>query len=301
MKSLYPLWALVLLPISLSVAQTRPSSTTVTKSTSTTTTKSSVRPPATRPAAATSPSNSSTNRQQELYDQYHGITKKPATTAAPTAPVAPATTAAPETGQPAPVRAEQTAQTPVAAPSYSDGGNAKVRIGVRGGVTYLLYTEKTAGVDPSVGFVGGLTFNFGQGTFSFQPEINYARYTQKGTIPGFGSITASGDLVEVPLFLKISSGTYDGNRFFINVGPYAAYAASASIDGKKTDLSGTKGRFGFGAAAGVGAALKAGPGHFTIEVRGSYVLGNSDTGFDSSSKIIYTQAAVGYIFPLGGQ
>ena len=174
------------------------------------------------------------------------------------------------------------------------------RIGFRGGVTQFIFTESQPGVSPVVGFVGGVTFNLGGGTFSFQPEINYARYSAKATSFGFTEKVAA-DYFEVPLLLKISSGTYAGNRFFVNVGPSALYLASISVDGKKESLDGTKGRFGFGAVAGVGAALKAGPGHATIEARGTYPLGTIDDGFSTDSKTILGQVTVGYVFPLGGR
>ncbi len=174
------------------------------------------------------------------------------------------------------------------------------RIGFRGGITRFIFTESQPGIDPTIGFVGGVTFNLGGGTLSFQPEINYARFSTKATLLGFTQKVAV-DYFEVPLFLKISSGTYAGNRFFVNVGPSALYLASVSTDGKKESLDGVKGRFGFGAAAGVGAALKAGPGHVTIEVRGTYPLGNTEDGFSTDSKTILGQASVGYVFPLGGR
>ncbi|GAB2600917.1 hypothetical protein GCM10027190_56030 [Spirosoma areae] len=182
--------------------------------------------------------------------------------------------------------------------SSLEGSTGGVRIGLRGGVTYPIYTEKPALVKAGVGFVGGITFNFGGGTLSFQPEVNYARYSQK--ITGLAESIAT-DIIEVPLLLKIASGTYEGNRFFVNVGPYAAYVASASVDGKKVDLSNIKGRFGFGAALGLGTALKAGPGHITIEVRGQYALGDTEEGFNTDSKTILGQATLGYVFPLGGR
>jgi hypothetical protein len=175
-----------------------------------------------------------------------------------------------------------------------------VRIGIRGGVTYSVFTEEQPITKANVGFVGGVTFNFGGGTLSFQPEVNYTRYSYKADA-GFGSTTGAIDLLEVPLFLKIASGTYAGNRFFVNVGPYASYLASISTDGKKESLDGVKGRFGFGAAAGIGAALKAGPGHVTVEVRGLYPLGNTEDGFSTDADIVFGQATIGYMFPLGGR
>ena len=276
MKSLFSFLVLTLLPIGLSIAQ----STSTTPSSTTT--------------------SGSTNRMQDLYDEHHGITKKKPGTASSTSEKTAPTRSKRETGE-SPAD-QSTAGMSQSTRKATDGSTSRTRIGVRGGVTYPFYLEKVAGVgvDPGLGFVGGLTFNFGSGKVSFQPEINYTRYIQK--VNAFGlSIKEGSDALEVPLFLKISSGTYAGNRFFLNVGPYASYAMSNSEDGKKVSLDGTKGRFGFGAAAGVGAAIKAGPGHVTIEVRGLYPLGNTDDGFNTNSKTIFGQGTLGYSFPLGGR
>lgn len=247
----------------------------------------------TKPTATTS-----TNRQQELYDQYHGVTKK---TAATTSTPAPAATPA----QPQPRTSDYNSTQPTATVGRpqrisADGSSSGVRIGIRGGATYSIFTKKEEGVDPTVGFVGGLTFNFGAGTLSFQPEVNYARYSYK-IDPGFGAVKAAYDALEVPLFLKIASGTYADSRFFVNVGPYGSYQLNISVDGKTSSLNGSEGRFSFGAAAGVGAALKVGPGHATIEVRGLYPLGNNSDGFSTDGNTILSQATIGYVFPLGGR
>ncbi len=293
MKSLYSFLTLTLLPIGLSIVQAQPS------------TKSTTSPSTTRTTSTTTiPTN--TNRQQELYDEYHGITKKPAMpTSAPavvSTPVeAPARTESRrKTSTSTPVESAEMTSRPQRIDPAGSPSASGVRIGLRGGVTYPFFTEKLVGVDPAVGFVGGLTFNFGAGKVSFQPELNYTRYSTKVTAFNFTDTEAI-DALEVPLFLKFSSGTYAGNRFFLNVGPYAAYTLSTSTNGKKESLDGAKNRFGFGAAAGVGMALKAGPGHVTIEVRGLYPLGNTDAGFSTDSKTIFGQGTLGYIFPLGGR
>ena len=315
MKSYCSFLILSLLPISLTVAQsgttTRPKSATTTQPS--TTSRPAVKPPATRPAATdtqtqlgeqttTTTPTTNPNRRQELYDQYHGINKKPVTPTTTSSPASsrPASRVATETEAPKPTMTETASRNQTSAAASPDGNSSNVRIGFRGGVTYLIYTEDNPVSKPSIGFVGGITFNFGKGLLSFQPEINYARYSTKVSIPGF-SAKGAADLVEIPLFLKISSGTYEGNRFFLNVGPYAAYQVSQSVDGKTISLEGVKGRFGFGGALGIGTALKAGPGHVTIEVRGHYPLGDFDNGFQTDANTILAQGTVGYIFPLGGR
>ncbi|GAB3028238.1 porin family protein [Spirosoma pulveris] len=270
MKSIHSFLALLILPVSLSFAQTKPQATT--------------------PPASNTATGGSTNRMQDLYDEHHGINRKAKT----------ATPARTETQQPG--RAADQTETGISQPERmaSAGSASGTRIGFRGGVTYPLFLEKQAFTDPALGFVGGVTFNFGAGPVSFQPEINYARKATKITQFGYTD-TYSTDALEIPLLVKFSTGTYAGNRFFVNVGPYAAYAISSGINGKTISLDGAKGRFGFGGALGVGAALKAGPGHVTVEVRGLYPLGNNDIGFDANSKTIVGQGTVGYSFPLGGR
>ena len=233
-------------------------------------TRPAVRPPATSPGPQTT---ASPNRQQEQYDQYHSVTKKETTIA--------------------------TTSSAGKRPVSSDGSLSGFRIGVRGGVTRLVYLEEVTGIEPSIGFVGGLVVNLGKGTFSFQPELNYARYAFK--VQGTSSISGAVDQFEIPLLLKISSGSVNTNRFFLNVGPYGAYVSSASLNGQNLSLDDATNRFRFGAALGVGAALQAGPGHFTVELRGLYELGDSEAGFNLDSKTIYPQATIGYMIPLGGR
>ena len=286
----YSLLALALFPVGSSMAQPKPAASTRPMSATSSTTRTS----------STTVSPGSANRQQELYDQYHGITKKPAATATPVTTPAPTRTETTQRQTTEPVRTQPVATSSHSQPMDATGSTSGVRIGIRGGVTSSFFTKDQPGVKANIGFTGGITFNFGGGTFSFQPEVNYTRYSYKVS-SGFGSNTGALDELEVPLFLKISSGTYAGNRFFVNVGPYASYLASISTDGKKESLDGVKGRFGFGAAAGIGAALKAGPGHATIEARGLYPLGDTDGGFSTDANTILGQATVGYIFPLGGR
>ncbi|WP_169921772.1 porin family protein [Spirosoma rigui] len=304
MKSLFILLAFNLLILAPVAAQTPSVTKPVTKGLSTTTTKSeSVAKPASvsstttsrsavRPAATATPAP---NRQQELYDQYHGVTKKPSTAApAPTMP-ADQPTSRPST-------AVANTSPAVGRPVSSEGSLSGFRLGVRGGVTYLVYLEEVTGIKPAIGFVGGLFANVGKGTFSFQPELNYARYMFNVQNPsGPSDITGAVDQFEIPLLLKISSGSVQTSRFFLNIGPYGAYVSSASINGQKISLSDATNRFRFGAAAGVGAALKTGPGHLTVELRGMYELGDSDTGFTTDSRTVYPQLTIGYLMPLGGR
>jgi hypothetical protein len=308
MKSLSILLTFSLLTTVSIMAQTKPASkpatkpaTTAPKVNPTAATKpasvssaTSARPAIAAPAPSTvSQTAASPNRQQELYDQYHGVSKK-------TAGPAPVTT---PTAERAASRSTTSATTPLSKqPLSSDGRQSGFRIGVHGGITYPVDIEKMAGIEPSVGFIGGLVANAGAGTVSFQTELNYARYTFKvQNVSGPSGISGAVDQFIVPLLVKFSSGSVSTNRFFLNVGPYGAYVSSASINGQKISLADVSNRFRFGAAAGVGAALKTGPGHLSVELRGLYELGDSEAGFNTDAKTVYPQFTIGYLMPLGGR
>jgi|GEM_PF-1007760 len=259
---------------------------------------------------ATSNTSANPNRQQELYDQYHGITKKPGTQPAPAQSGNMSRTQPDKSNDR--TRPERPAKPALAiskperaAPAAAESSTSGVRIGLRGGVTYPIFLETVTDVDPGIGFTGGVVFQFGSGTLSFQPEINYTRNALKlRFIDGLGNesiVTGATDQLEIPLLLKLASGDATSNRFFVNLGPYASYALNVSANGKTQSLDGADGRLGFGAAVGIGAALKTGPGHLTIELRGLYSLGDTDSGFNTESRVINTQATLGYIIPLGGR
>lgn len=275
--------------LAMGTAQSQTQSTTDSTNATTITGQSSGQPAAAAP-----------NRRQELYDQYHGITKKPASLTSVELTTRP-------TNQPASQPVTSVPADGAERPLSSDVSTSAVRIGVRGGATYPVYLETFTGdVDPTVSFVGGFVVNVGKGTFSFQPELNYARYAFKRSDLSFGGSTTNTfavDRFEVPLLLKIASGSVNSTRFFLHVGPYGAYVAGASLNGQKISLDGSTGRFTFGAAAGIGAAFKAGSGHFTLELRGLYDLGDGDNGVgvNAASRVLNTQATVGYMFPLGGR
>ena len=178
---------------------------------------------------------------------------------------------------------------------------AAVRVGIRGGVTYPIFLENQ-GADPSIGYVGGIVAQFGRGNVSFQPEVNYSQIVLKAEAPFVGSVKGTTSFIQVPLLLKLSAGQASGNRFFVNLGPYATYLYEIRLNGEKFDLPELEfsDRVGFGAALGLGAALKAGPGHVTVEVRGLYTLGNTEE-INTDSRLIELQGTVGYLIPLGGR
>lgn len=314
MNAAYPIVLIGLLLPGLSMAQTRPTtqptstSASVTRSTGTDSTITAVTSTTTASPAPRDPVSEG-RRLQRLYDEYHSVSKKSTTTASGS--VSTTTASRPTTPAPVPRTQPTTTETssrPAATrPDAVESQLSRVRIGVRGGVTYPIYLENYAGLtlDPLVGFVGGLVLNIGAGKVSFQPELNYSRISFRTTsvgIPPAGSITLrrSSDRFEVPLLLKFATGSYAGSRFFVNVGPYGSYLASASTEGRNESLENVGGRFGFGAAAGLGALIKAGPGHVSAEIRGLYDLGNTNRGF-VDSRVILSQATLGYLIPLGGR
>ena len=290
MKAFFALLAVGMIATGTAQSQTQ----SVTKpANATATNRYSVRPPTTPASATTSP-----NRQQELYDQYHGVSKRPSSV-----------TPTPPAGQPAvrPV-AQPVASAPVDGaerPVSLDGSRSGVRIGFRGGITRLVYLDRLPDInaDPTVSFVGGFVFNFGQGTLSFQPELNYARYALKNTNGSGSPLTQAINQFEVPLMLKIASGPVNTTRFFLNIGPYGAYTSSINLNGQNESLDNATGRFSFGATAGIGAAVKVGQGHLTFEIRTLYRLSNAANGiaFNTEYRALNTQATVGYMIPLGGR
>jgi hypothetical protein len=177
---------------------------------------------------------------------------------------------------------------------------SRYHIGIRAGITYPVYTGTLAGVTAIAGFSGGITLLVGTGHLAFQPELNYTRYAARNTSALGNRLVGASDVVEVPFFLKISSGQITGNRFFVNIGPYLAYISSTSLNGKKTSLDGTGAdRFSSGFAAGAGMAIKAGPGHMTAELRGYLPFGDNNQPFTGTLLTIPAQLTVGYTFPLG--
>ena len=294
MKLLFTVLTVGLLAAGTAQSQTEPT-TNPASTTAATTSPTTVQPSVTPASSMTA----SPNRRQELYDQYHGITKKRVPLTPTTAPAErPASQPASE---PASLESVGRSERPVSS-NVSPSG---VRIGIRGGVTRLIYVDPLPAInaDPTVSFVGGFVVNVGQGTLSFQPELNYARYALKNTAGVGSSLRQAIDRFEIPLLLKIASGSVNTSRFFINVGPYGAYLSGVSLNGQKQSFDGSGGRFSVGAAAGVGAALKAGQGQLTLELRGLYALGNAANGivFNSAYRALNAQATVGYLFPLGGR
>ncbi|GAB4024013.1 porin family protein [Spirosoma koreense] len=294
MKNLLPLFALALVPLSLS-AQTKPA---VRKA------APAKRPVATRPATAavrkTAPAVNYTAAQ-------------------------PAATAPARQEQPQPVRQEQpVAASPkpqVAAARHTDQparrvapasqNNSRFQIGFRlggnsstiGGIDMSSYG---AGVKAErvTGFHGGVVLNFGGSNFSIQPELLYTQYGAR-IAGGSEYVQEKYNIVEVPVLLKASFGQ-PNVRIFVNAGPVGTYTvggtASYQIDGQtgsqKMDLTGT-GRLSFGATGGAGVAIKAGPGSVLVEARYSYLFSSSADG--AGIRPQNAMLSAGYMIPVGGR
>ncbi len=187
------------------------------------------------------------------------------------------------------------------------------QIGVRGGINYLAYIRNRPAGSYQVDLLGhgGLVLNTGGGTVSFQPEFIYNRLGVSGstTSSQIGAVSAKAiqTSIDVPLLAKISFGDPGATRFFITVGPYAQYVLSQKISltvagqTAEQDLTSTefKDRFGYGASGGIGVAIPAGPGKFTVEARALWGLGTAREF--KSSDVIQLQGSIGYLIALGGR
>lgn len=275
-------------------------------------------------AQTTSPQSGTlaTNRRQELYDQYYGIKRKstphkPANPipAKPTPPPPPVMAAKVPEPVPAPPVMSAKAPEPMAAPPVNDVDMAtaperqtisgSIQIGVRGGLIYPIYLDRRNSVDPGTDFIGGLVLVAGRGRVQFQPEINYARSVVRIDVLNNSTVRTANDQVIVPLLLKFTSGHRDATHLFVNVGPYAAYVTSSSLNGLKVPLIANQGRLSAGAAAGLGAAFRLAPGHVSVELRGRYELTRHNESSGSTALIgttprtLFTEATLSYVFPLG--
>ena len=274
-------------------APTKPQSSTLTRYQSTTT--APIEYPST--AATTEPTDPV--KQQQMYDELHGVKARPATVETTTgknsrnsrkAKDAKPTDAGATDGR-------STGETAIRAANRYDventGSEAKMHIGVRVGGNYSTFLD-AKGIDPIYGFHGGIVFLFGRGGIAFQPEINFQQDYVKVLNPGtLKNDNVSVSSLVVPLLVKFQFGQQGRPRFFVNVGPYGTYA----VDAQTTSI-------GYGGALGVGMGFPMGPGKFTVEARGYYALGDNSGTTEFANvpgKPVVGQLSVGYLFPLGGR
>ena len=270
---------------------TKPQSSTLTRYQSTTT--APIEFPST--AATTEPTDPV--KQQQMYDELHGVKAKPATVETTTGKNSRNSRKAKDARPTDAGAAGETATR--AANRYgvdNAGSEAKMHIGVRVGGNYSTLLDKPAGIsiDPTYGFHGGIVFLFGRGGVAFQPEINfnqdYVKVLNLGTLKNDNVSVSS---LVVPLLVKFQFGQQGHPRFFVNVGPYGTYA----VDANTTSL-------GYGGALGIGMGFPMGPGKFTVEARGYYALGDNSGTTEFANvpgKPVLGQLSVGYLFPLGGR
>ncbi len=273
-------------------APTKPQSSTLTRYQSTT--MAPIEYPST--AATTEPTDPV--KQQQMYDELHGVKARPATIETTGKNSRKAKGAKPTDADATNGRsADETATR--AANRYgveNAGSEAKMHIGVRAGGNYSTLLDQPAGftIDPIYGFHGGIVFLFGRGGIAFQPEINFQQDYVKVLNPGtLTNDNVSVSSLVVPLLVKFQFGQQGRPRFFVNVGPYGTYA----VDAQTTSI-------GYGGALGIGMGFPMGPGKFTVEARGYYALGDNSGTTEFANvpgKPVVGQLSVGYLFPLGGR
>lgn len=269
-------------------------------------------PPPAEPAASTltfpstEPDNAAAMdaaKKQQLYDELHGVKNQ---------------NVQPQTGKNPRNRPRDTGETATRTDRTQPRAartEARSYIGVRVGGNYNTYLEQlviqdgtnppfTIKPDSYYGFHAGVVFQFGSGRVAFQPEINFNQdqvktttVTLVGTTPVTSATTVSLSSLVVPLLAKFQFGQPGSTRFFVNAGPYGAYSLETSMAGEATQIA-------YGGALGLGVGIPAGAGKLTLEARGYYLLGatNSNISFgDVPFKPLTAQLSVGYLFPLGGR
>ncbi|WP_420149554.1 porin family protein [Spirosoma sp.] len=189
--------------------------------------------------------------------------------------------------------------------------NSNFRIGFRLGAN----SSTIGGIEPetfgegvkaarTIGFHGGVIFNFGGPNFSVQPEILYTQYGIKMTA-GPDYLQLKYNVIDVPVLLKASFGQ-PNLRFFINAGPVGSYTLGGTLSiqeagqsqSGKIDMT-NSGRFSFGAMGGAGVAVQAGPGAVQLEARYAYLFSSNEDGTKLHPQ--NAMLSVGYLIPLGGR
>lgn len=175
--------------------------------------------------------------------------------------------------------------------SFAPKVNQKMQMGLTGGLTLRWLTEKHLGLQAEVNF----TQQGWAEKFEEQPQYQYNR-----SLTGF----------EVPFMTHIYFGS-DRFRFFVNLGPKIGYIFSEStesnLDGATPNLNNDQHdlaiqkKFDWGLCGGPGIELRTGIGHFLLEGRYYYALGDlfystkSDPFAKSSLQTI--TAKLTYLFP----
>ncbi len=235
------------------------------------------------------------NRQQDLYDRYYGTQSK--------VPVAKPSNMAAKTPRQRPrvVQPVVEADRPVAVVRQPIAYSAtNVQIGARGGVLTPALLDRNTSFSAGTDFVGGVMLVLGSGWIQFQPEVNYSRTAFRSRFLGTGIRRAATDQVVIPMLARFSLGSAAGNQVYALVGPYGAYGTSTSLNGQKVRFDPDERRVSYGAAAGIGVAIRTGPGHINLDLRGRYQLSATNQAvFESRPSSIYTEATLSYLYPLG--
>ncbi|MBD2701174.1 PorT family protein [Spirosoma sp. BT702] len=232
----------------------------------------------------------------------------PTRTTTAATPAKPATYSAPATPLRTSTTYQTTAQRPIASTSTNE---SRFRLGFRLGVN----STSISGFDFSsvgtglqaervTGFHAGIIFNMGGPNFSVQPEILFSQYGIRMTAkPDY--LQVKYNIVEVPVMLKATFGQSD-LRVFVNAGPVVTYTLGGTVSfvngsqsgSQEIDMTGS-GRLSYGAAAGTGIALKAGPGSFIVEGRFTYLFSTNENKDKLNPQSL--MGSVGYLIPLGGR
>lgn len=137
-----------------------------------------------------------------------------------------------------------------------------------------------AEVESVIGYSGGVMVNLPLSeSFSIQPEVLYSIRRARANV--FGNfVEVRYNLLEVPLLLKYSFG--NDIRFFVNAGPYGAYALKGMSKGRFSGQSfsrpvnygdGSEGRFEYGATGGIGVVVPVGGSSVLVEGRYTRAFG----------------------------
>ena len=174
--------------------------------------------------------------------------------------------------------------------SFSPKVDQKMLQAYNGGLILRWITEKHLGLQAEVNF----TQQGWEEEFEEQPQYQYSR-----TI----------NFIEIPFLTHIYFGS-DRFRFFVNLGPKIGYAlgesTSSNLDGAEPNKNNeqhnlkVQKKFDWGLCGGPGIELRTGIGHFILEGRYYYALGDlmNSTKSDpfAKSSIQNISAKVAYLF-----
>ena len=176
-------------------------------------------------------------------------------------------------------------------------------VGIKGGYSLSKFAQIPApdpGWDNSHFYVGGLSFGFGLGFVSFEPEILYVRMGGKMA----DVLEFRFQYIQVPVQIRLSIVPAGPVRPFISVGAYGSYLIKAEgfmTVGETTEttvLTADYQRYDYGAVGGAGLRFKLPGISLSVEGRYNYGLKNimKDPAAGESRKNRCLMALVGIGF-----